>query len=548
MPKTQRKLQPSIYFILPLALVVLIMLPRLISPQFGLLDDGAMLAEVRQILSGDLGMSHDLQAGRFRPLYWGYFTLIYALAGPAPLWFFLAQTCVFLALVKEIQVLMKLWGAKPLQRLVTSLVFVLAVPIIENFYTLSKGEPLQLVFLLLALIGFEKLTAADRTRLQWMQAAFISLSIFAAMLVKETTLVMVPIAVLWAGASFFHQKQRTQDLRRHRRIQWLFLGAVLLGILAAMGLRALWSTTSLAGGTYTERYDFSVQSLLGKTARWATMYAYYFHFLLPLGLLTLILFIQGRQNFGDTRQRLLDWLIWCLAWAAALLPWEFTEVYYLLPFSLGAAILMGWLSPLWIRAVQRQANGHWVHKFLLGLSLVLFLLTLPNVYTHAGIQLTMDRTNQAMLGSVQNITPADGVVFIGFDAQNEIVINIERFLRDRFGRTDIDYDFVSLETLGGLHHYSKGILVLPYVRNQPDLILRTGMDEQFTIAWREIILYEMEGRLKTLDRERGSFQMLSVNLPVLLCPVLGPNGFCETPDPIIDTRQFRFGWEVVQIR
>ena len=86
------------------------------------------------------------------------------------------------------------------------------------------------------------------------------------------------------------------------------------------------------------------------------------------------------------------------------------------------------------------------------------------------------------------------------------------------------------------------------VRNQPGLILRTGVDETFTIAWREVILYEMEGRLRTLDRDRGAFQMVNINLPVLLCPLLGERGFCEMPDPVIDTREFRFGWEVVQIR
>lgn len=73
MPARCQKTNQIFYFILPLVLAILIMAPRLASPQFGLLDDGAMLAEVRQILLGDLGMSHDLQAGRFRPLYWGVF-------------------------------------------------------------------------------------------------------------------------------------------------------------------------------------------------------------------------------------------------------------------------------------------------------------------------------------------------------------------------------------------------------------------------------------------------------------------------------------------
>ena len=107
MPARHQKTIHILSLALPWVLAILIMSRRLISPQFGLLDDGAMLAEVRQILSGDLSMGHDLQAGRFRPLYWGYFTLVYSLAGPSPFWFYFSQTLLLLILVIGIQVLMK---------------------------------------------------------------------------------------------------------------------------------------------------------------------------------------------------------------------------------------------------------------------------------------------------------------------------------------------------------------------------------------------------------------------------------------------------------
>lgn len=545
MPARRQKTIHILSLALPWVLAVLIMSPRLISPQFGLLDDGAMLAEVRQILSGDLSMGHDLQAGRFRPLYWGYFTLVYSLTGPSPFWFYFSQTFLLLILVIGIQVLMKKIGAKPWQGLVASLFFLLSVPIIENFYTLSKGEPLQLVFLLLALIGFEGLKSNESGKSRVWRGAAIFFSILAAMLVKETTLALLPIAVVWAGLAAF---PRENVSKKGKWAALIFLAAVLLGILAAFGLRALWGTPTLAGGTYTERYDFSLMSLLNRLARWATLYAFYYHFLVPLAILTLILVLRANLTRWPFRDQLFNWLIWIAGWVTALIPWEFTEVYYLLPFSLGIAILAGLMAPHWARVFKRDSTAGWIQKTLLGFSITLFLLTLPTYTTHARTQLTIDRVNQAMLRSVKNITPQNGDVLIGMENPTEYVVNIERFLLDRYERTDIQYDYVSLETLGVLHHFSRGILVLPYVRNLPDLILRTGVEEKFTIDWREVIIYEMEDRLKELDREREGFQMFNINLPVVLCPLIGERGFCEAPDPLIDTREFRFGWEVYQIR
>jgi hypothetical protein len=223
-------------------------------------------------------------------------------------------------------------------------------------------------------------------------------------------------------------------------------------------------------------------------------------------------------------------------------------VYYLLPFSIGISILTALVAPRIKVALQAAAKPNWLRKLLLALACLMFLMTLPNFVTHARTQLNVDRVNQEMLASIQRLTPHEGHVFIGLDTENEYVVNIERLLIDEYGRDDIHYDFVSLETLGGLHHFSQGILVLPYIRNQPNIMLRIGKDEVFTIAWREIILYEMGDRLTELDQVRTGFYMANVNLPIVVCPLVGERGFCKNPDPMIDTREFRYGWEVLRIR
>ena len=123
--------------VLPLIIAILIMTPRLTSAQFGLLDDGFILDEVRNILGGDLSRRLSLNADRFRPLYWLYFTLIYSLAGPNPIWFFTGHLLILMVLLLEIRALMKLMGAHDWQILLASLMFLFSIPIIENFYTLS---------------------------------------------------------------------------------------------------------------------------------------------------------------------------------------------------------------------------------------------------------------------------------------------------------------------------------------------------------------------------------------------------------------------------
>lgn len=541
----QKQINQIINIGLPFLIVILIMTPRLASPQFGLLDDGAMLEEVRKILSGDCSMANDLQAGRFRPLYWGYFSLIYSIAGASPFWFFFGHMTLFLIIVFEILILIKQMRGEQWQGLLACLIFIFSMPIIENFYTLSKGEPLQMVFLLLGLIGFGKIQHPSDNHSKWPLYVLIFFSILAAMLVKETTMVLLPIAVLWTGISFFLNRQETKYIKR---TNLGFVGMIALAIAAAFLLRSGWAGPSVIEGTYTARYELSLISLISKVARWLTLYAFYFHYLLPLALIALIAYLSNRDQTPTQRRYLFNWLVWVFMWVIALIPWEFTEVYYLLPFSIGVAILIGLIAPKIKTMLQRRIPHQWFHKTLLALFAVLLIITLPNYYTHARTQLIIDRTNQQMLESLQEILPKNGDAFVGMDAENEYVLNTERFLRSQYGREDIYYDFVSLKTLGGLHHFSQGILVLPYIRNQPDLVVRIGMQEKFTIAWRENIISVMDDRLTELDQIRGNFRMANINLPILICPLLGEIGFCEEADPIIDTREFRYGWEVYRIR
>src|SRR5512135_1404131 len=79
----------------PIILCILIMLPRLLSPNFGLMDDGRSLAISQGLLNGKFDLSWDVTAGRARPVYWLAFAFWYFLVGGHPFWYFLGNLLVF---------------------------------------------------------------------------------------------------------------------------------------------------------------------------------------------------------------------------------------------------------------------------------------------------------------------------------------------------------------------------------------------------------------------------------------------------------------------
>lgn len=54
--------------------------------------------------------------------------------------------------------------------------------------------------------------------------------------------------------------------------------------------------------------------------------------------------------------------------------------------------------------------------------------------------------------------------------------------------------------------------------------------------------------MNPVDQVREEFRIINLNLPVVVCPLIGPRGFCQDPDPLFDTRLFSYGWDIYTIR
>src|SRR5438552_4158996 len=198
----------------PAALALLVMLPRLASPQFGLLDDGLTLETGREMTgrwSGVLALIPE--TGRFFPAYWLVYSAVFALVGARPLAFFVVNVAVLAGLLAILARLVRLSGGTSREALVTAVVFAACGPAVEAFYTLSKAEPLQMVWIGVALLA----TAAAVGDSRWgRRAAFGVLAASTSLLAfatKETNVALIPIASGWIAIELLSSGTRRQAAR-----------------------------------------------------------------------------------------------------------------------------------------------------------------------------------------------------------------------------------------------------------------------------------------------------------------------------------------------
>src|SRR5258705_13047351 len=79
----------TVRWLAPIAVAGLVMLPRLASPQFGLLDDGLTLQTGREVIGRWSSTLHLIpETGRFFPAYWLVYSAGFGLRGARPLAFF----------------------------------------------------------------------------------------------------------------------------------------------------------------------------------------------------------------------------------------------------------------------------------------------------------------------------------------------------------------------------------------------------------------------------------------------------------------------------
>ena len=543
MTTTSRNRQTHYWIYLPLLLCVLIMLPRLVSPQFGLLDDGRSLTVAQGIVHGKWDLSWDVTAGRFRPVYWIAFAFGYLLAGGQTFWYFMGNLIVFAATTFLLVTLVKALGGSDLQSFLTGLVFVLSTPVIENVYTLSKGENLQ-VLLLLGVIGLVFLAVKSAKGFAyWVLLASATLLVLLACLTKENTLIILPISLMWWGIAFVGRWRRVTSAAVVERVTRRLVFISLVGCGLFYLARTLVLSSRILGVGQSSEFSFAPSQLLNSFVRWGGWMLRDYLWLLPLALLVLVLCLV-RKRWPHSA---LWWLalIWMVFWWGLYLPWHFALEYYLLPFAAGTAVFSGVLLT---EPVEYFLNRGRLMKVVsigtLILTAILLLITQANSFSDAAIQLAQDRANQQVLDYVAKYAAQNSSVVVNIRLANEYIEQMQLMLANFYHRSDltlVNYQGEDLSVLSAEQPSTNFLLAT--VVNQPMLTVRMGLDEPSLQLWNASVLpalvtWHEDFQVSTIP------YILTVDFPRLLCPIIYRENYCSAGWGLLNIRQFHYQWSV----
>ncbi len=550
MDETTRALatnQPSwlarYWIYLPVLLCVLIMLPRLVSPQFGLLDDGRNLTISDGIMHGKWDLSWDVIAGRARPIYWAAFAFWYLIANGHAFWYFVGNLLVFSANTVLIIGLVRSVGGSNLQAFLTGLVFTLSTPVIENVYTLSKGENLQVLLLLGAIwLAFLAVKSA-RGFGYWLLVSSASLLILLACFTKENSLIMLPLSLFWWWVAFLGRWRHLASAAFVERLT----RRIVLSSLAGGGLfylgRTIMLSSRILGVGQSSQFSFALGQLLNSVVRWGGWMLRDFIWLLPMGLIVIVVCL-ARKRWPRSG---LWWLalVWMTFWLGLYLPWHLAVGYYLLPFTVGAAVLSGSLIAEILEFIQQP--GRWVQGLsaaALGLSGLLLLLTQANSFTDASIQLAQDNANARVLEYVALNAPQGSQIVVNIQLANEYIEQMQLMLANFYRRPDltlVNYQGEDLSIFKTQSHAT--YFLLAELTNQPKMTVRMGLDEPSLKVWNSNVLSVLATWKEDFEVSAQP-QILTVDFPRLLCSVIYRENYCSAGSSLVNYRQFHYQWSV----
>lgn len=526
-------------------LCVLIMLPRILAPQFGLFDDGRTVAVSRSILSGNLDNLWEPQSGRSRPVYWLYNAFLYALAGPSPSLFFIANLLILGLLAFGIGWLVLRLGGRPFQAWLSACLFAVSGPIVESFYTLSKPEPLQLLWILVAILGATFFILPFGSFRNATVLAGVTAALLLADLSKETSIVLLPISVAWWIVVLWRDRRRPASILQSASLG-LMLAAILAGI-AFGALRAHFSVMAATSNSYAANYVLSLRQAAASALRWGGWLLYDSTWLLPLlGFLGVRLLSHRAAGNGLWT---LACMLWISAWLSVYLPWKYAVEYYLLPVAAGGAIAGG-LAVTELARLAQANRGAWpvLPRVVLAASLSLLLGNGVNAVTNARVQLAVDGANQEMLGLLASSAPAGGTVLVNIREANEYVDEIRFHLAQLWGRTDLRVEAYSVQAQESASSPTlPAIVVAPFLKNEPSLSVRMGVVEATANAWNDSLLAILGDPSAPVFQSERQVPLLIMDYPRLLCPLMRAVSYCREPKPVIDLRVMDYGWKGFRI-
>ncbi len=526
----------------PGLLAAVVMLPRLASPQFGLLDDGLTLQTGHQTAGrwwSVLGLIPE--TGRFFPAYWLAYSLVVGVVGNRPLAFFIFNVLVLAVLLGLLARLAELGGGTPRQALVAVVIFATCGPTIEAFYTLSKAEPLQMMWIGISLLVAAASVAEPR---RWRRAVLIVLAGAALMLAyatKETSVVLIPISLAWLVIEW----ARAARPPRAARFAITYAALNVAAAVAFFSLRWRYAARALAEGSYTRAYAFDVATVGPALFRIAAWLIRDFVFLAPLVVAAIIAFRTARSEW---RRAILYASAWMAGWLAVWAPWPATFEYYLLPFAFGAASFAGLVAgALWAaRGARVPPARRGLAWSALVATALLWVPGIVNAATDGRVQLAVDRANAELVNFLGALPPRSRII-LNTVWVNEYLYELPRHLIELERRPDLVVQHVGT-FLADSRAPARVYVVTPTMANQPGPTVRIAV-HQPGVSRDGMRLSEMlRGGGELVHTTERHARLLEVGLHRQLCRVASRPfvdvTFCAGNRGVLDVRTFAYGWQV----
>jgi hypothetical protein len=355
---------------------------------------------------------------------------------------------------------------------------------------------------------------------------------------------MLPIAALWWVLARFGRGGPDHRARFKRRSAYLIANLLCLPLIANLAYRFFWLPAE--AGLKLRDYGSASVDLLASLLRWAGWLLRDFPYVLPL------LVYLGWETVRDRGQKPppLVWeaLIWIGAWVIVYLPWGFTNEFYLLPATLGAAVLSGAVADRLI--LGPVSAGRWSRSIRMGtaaLAVVGLIITLPNNMTAARVQLTVDRVNSQAVAAIAETLPEGGLLLVALPETSEYLAEIRIHLSELNGRPDLVVrpwaDPLTEEIQGRREDV---YLLVPWIAGQPYFGVRVGFGEG-EAAMGQALLAGLDGTVVPLFRIERSFTRLNVSPPALLCPLIARSAYCAEARLFVERETFSYGWRLYSL-
>lgn len=191
---TITSLKKSLPILIVLIAWIVFILPSCFYPNFSFLDDPITVYVSQHIFHNLNLLLPDGITGRYFPVYWLYYALVFALVGTSAQGFFIINSLLYLLILLLIYYISKVISNSEYIAAISVILCTTASPVAENIYTISKSEPRILFIILVILLLFirtsmDKHNAPDKRK--YVYAILIGFFCLIALFIKETAFIIL---------------------------------------------------------------------------------------------------------------------------------------------------------------------------------------------------------------------------------------------------------------------------------------------------------------------------------------------------------------------